>query len=76
MAILRGVLSRAASLTVLGMLIGIPSPVLAVQALKGLLYGVQSGSAITFFLTSAVLFLAALGAACIPARRAAKVDSI
>ena len=75
-AILRGVLSRAASLTIVGVVIGVPSTIIAVRALKGLLYGVQSESATTFLLTTAVLLLTALGAACIPARRAANVDPV
>ncbi len=73
-AILRGVLLRATWLTTVGVLIGVPSAILGARALKGLLYGVQSGSATTFLLTSAVLLLTALAAASIPARRAANVD--
>ncbi len=75
-AILRGVLLRATSLATVGMLIGVPLSILAVRALKGLLYGAQSGSVTTFLLICAVLLLTALAAACIPARRAANVDPL
>lgn len=68
------VLRESARLVVLGMLIGIPGIYFAGQALRGMLIGVSPFDPLTLAATAVALFLVALFACYLPARRIATID--
>lgn len=70
------VLKRALTLAALGLTIGTGLAWFAVRPAHGYLYGVDAHDAATFAVVIAVLAVAALLAAWLPARRAAAVDPI
>jgi putative ABC transport system permease protein len=72
--ILRDVVSRGLILTLIGLLIGIAGAYAATTLLESYLYELDVHDPTTFGLATAVLLLAALLAATLPARRAARVD--
>jgi ABC-type antimicrobial peptide transport system permease subunit len=67
-------LRQGAILAALGGIIGITCSLLLGRLLRGLLYGIASTDPFSFAFTSVVLFIVALTASFIPARRASKVD--
>jgi hypothetical protein len=69
-----GFLRQGAILAALGGIIGITCSLLLGRLLRGLLYGIASTDPFSFAFTSVVLFIVALTASFIPARRASKVD--
>jgi predicted permease len=70
------VLREAMSLSVLGIVVGGVGAVAATRALRGLLFGVQPGDPTTLAATAFLLAAVAIGAAYLPARRAASIDPI
>ena len=68
--------ASALRLAAAGIVTGIAGALLLTRLMKTLLYGVSPTDATTFILVSAVLTAVALAAACIPARRAARVDPV
>ena len=71
---LRLVPAQAVRLTLLGL--GLVGAFALTRVLSGLLYEVKSSDPLTFTLASAVLALVAVLAACVPVRRAARIDPI
>jgi putative ABC transport system permease protein len=72
--ILRLVLGEAALLVGLGAAVGLPCAVLTGRAIRGLLFGIQSGDWKRMAAALGVLMIVAAFAAWIPARRASRVD--
>jgi putative ABC transport system permease protein len=59
-----------------GVLAGIAIAVAAMQALRGLLYGVAATDALSYVIATAALFAVAIVATYVPARRAARIDPL
>jgi predicted permease len=70
------VLRQGARIAVLGLAIGLGLAVAATRLLSGLLVGVSPTDAASYLLTIGVLAAVALGAAALPARRAARMDPL
>jgi len=70
------VLWQGARIAVLGLAIGLGLAVAATRLLSGLLVGVSPTDAVSYLLTIGVLAAVALGAAALPARRAARMDPL
>jgi predicted permease len=75
-AVLRMILGEALRLTLVGLAVGVPLSLAAAYSLRVFLFGVSPTDPVTLAGASAVLTLAALLAAYLPARRAAAVDPI
>lgn len=74
--VLRLVLKQGMAYVLLGEVVGILSGLALTRLLGGLLFGVSPTDALTFFLVAVSLFLVALAACYVPARRATKVDPL
>jgi ABC-type antimicrobial peptide transport system permease subunit len=74
--VVRLVLRGAFSQIGIGLLIGIPATLAAGYGMTSQLFGVRPYSPVVLLVTIAVLSLAALTAALVPARRAAKLQAI
>jgi putative ABC transport system permease protein len=74
--VMRLVLGESARLTLIGCALGLAGALILVRALAHLLYGVAPYDATVLAGTSILLTLTALGAAYVPARRAAAVNPI
>jgi putative ABC transport system permease protein len=61
---------------VAGVVVGVPAALAASGVIRAMLYGTSPRDLTVFMGVPAVLLLVALGASYLPARRAAKVDSI
>jgi len=72
--VLKIVLGQAASLAVVGVLIGLAAAAGLTRLMAKIIYGVSSTDPLTFALVAVVLTLVALAACYIPARRAIRVD--
>jgi putative ABC transport system permease protein len=72
--VVRLVLSQGLRLAAIGTGIGLAVSLAVTRLMSGLLYGVKPWDPLTFAFSSAVVFLVALAACYIPARRATKVD--
>lgn len=70
------VLAQGLSLALLGAAIGCAVALLVSHLMAGVLYGVRPTDPATFLAVSAVLFLVALLACYLPARRAVRVDPL
>jgi len=70
------ILRQGAWLIVVGLLLGGAGAWAATRGLKSFLYGVSATDPLTFFVAAALLCVVAFSACWIPARRAAKVDSL
>ena len=68
------VLRKAMSLVVVGALIGLAGAYAATRVMSNLLFGITPTDLATFVAVPVILFLVALAACLIPARRATKVD--
>ena len=66
----------AARLALIGIGIGVALSLLGTRSLAGILVGVSVTDASIFTAVAAVLGLVALGAAYLPARRAARIDPV
>jgi predicted permease len=73
--IVRLVLSRGVLLTIAGLGAGVLLSIVATRLLASLLYQVAPGDLSTFASVSAILLIASLGAACIPAWRATRISA-
>jgi len=70
------VLKQGLALALLGMAIGVVAALALMRLLKSLLYEVQTSDPGTFAFVVGTLFVVALLACYIPARRATKVDPL
>jgi ABC-type antimicrobial peptide transport system permease subunit len=68
------ILGEGGRLAVTGVVIGMGASFLLTQWLRTLLYGVSATDPITFLAVALLLFLTAMFACWIPARRASRVD--
>jgi ABC-type antimicrobial peptide transport system permease subunit len=68
------VVRRGMALALSGVMIGVAAAFLLTRLIRSLLFGVQATDPITFAAISLLLFLIALLASYIPARRAARID--
>jgi predicted permease len=68
------VLREAMILTAIGLAIGLPLAIGVGNALRAFLFGVPPGDAVTLAASCVVLTIVALLAACVPARRASRID--
>lgn len=74
--VLRLVLRDAMSLVLVGAAIGVAGAYAATRVMSSLLFDVTPTDLVTFVAVPILLFLVALGASLIPARRATKVDPL
>ena len=72
--ILRTVLLHGAKMTALGILIGLALALAVTRLLSNLLFGISATDPFTLAAVAALLSAVSLAAACIPARRAARLD--
>ena len=70
------VLRESAGVVATGAALGIPLTLIAGRALKALLFGVGSANPLVLSAAIALLFSVAMGAAYLPARRAARIDPL
>lgn len=75
-AVVRQFTARALRLTSFGLLLGLPAALVGGRALAGLLYGVGPADPATMLGVAALVLAVGLGAAVVPARRAASVDPL
>ena len=73
-SVMRGILRDTLTLTAAGVAIGIPAALAAGRLLISFLYGMTPGDPVTFAAATVMLLAAAVTAAALPARRAARVD--
>ena len=69
-------LREVVGLVAVGVVLGIVLSVGATAGLGGILFGVSPTDPLTFLMVSVVMLAVALGAAMIPAMRAAKADPV
>jgi putative ABC transport system permease protein len=74
--VLRLVLSRGVKLALIGIGIGLAMALAVTRLMQGLLFGVSATDSVTFATVAALLFVVALLACLIPARRATRVDPL
>jgi predicted permease len=75
-AVIRLVLSSALSQIVVGLLLGIPTSLLAGRLLSEQLYQVRSGDPVTLILAGGIVICSGAVAAIVPSLRASKVDPV
>jgi len=75
-AILRLVLREGALLVLIGLMVGVAATVALRQVIASQLYGIGALDPFVLASVSGVLMLAAFSACLVPARRAARVDSL
>ena len=68
------VLRDALLLVTIGLAVGLPAALAAGRAVRSILFGIRPADAMAFTLTGLVLLAAGMGAAFVPARRAASMD--
>ncbi len=74
--VMRLVLSRSVWLIGAGLALGVPAALLAARAVQSFLFGIGPGDPASFLMAAALLGLAGLAGAVVPARRAAHVDPL
>jgi predicted permease len=72
--VLRQILAEAARLVVWAFVVGLPFTIAVGRALRAYLFGVAPHDPATLVLAGLMLAVAAMAAACVPARRAARID--
>ena len=72
--VLRLILRQGATLSFIGVALGLIAATGLTRLLSGMLYGVAPTDPLTFVSVAVLLALVALAAYCIPARRATKID--
>jgi ABC-type antimicrobial peptide transport system permease subunit len=70
------VVRQGAVLTGLGLVVGVSGAIAATRLLSAFLYGVARSDALTYAVIVAVVGMAGILAALIPARRATRVDPV
>jgi ABC-type antimicrobial peptide transport system permease subunit len=70
------VLRQGLTLAAAGVVVGLAGAFWLARFMAALLYGVSPGDPLTFAAIPAVLFIVALAAGYVPARRAARVDPV
>jgi ABC-type antimicrobial peptide transport system permease subunit len=75
-SVIRMILSHTLQLTAIGITIGLAGSLAAADAIASLLFGVTPTDTATFVIAVGVLLGAAVAAAVVPARRAARLDPI
>jgi predicted permease len=75
-SVYRLVLREAGRLTILGIAVGVAGSVGAANLMRSLLFGVHSWDVTTLAVVAAILWIAALVASFLPARRAASVNPV
>jgi ABC-type antimicrobial peptide transport system permease subunit len=73
-AVRRLVLGRSLSMAAIGAAFGLAASFLVTRAIGSMLFGVKATDPITLLAVTALLFVVAVAAAAIPARRATRVD--
>jgi len=74
--VLKLVLRSAMSLVIFGAIVGIVSAYAATRVMSSLLFGVTPTDLVTFLVVPLLLFIVALVASLVPARRATRVDPL
>ena len=74
--VLRMVLGETLALAGLGIVCGLPVALAATRLLAGFLYGIKPGDTTVLAASVGFLVVMAAMAGCIPARRAARIDSV
>jgi len=74
--VLKLVLRSAMSLVIFGAIVGIVGAYAATRVMSSLLFGVTPTDVVTFVVVPLVLFVVALVASLVPARRATRVDPL
>src|SRR6185503_19175230 len=72
----RSIIREAATLTVIGLAIGVPAAFLASSTLRSLLYGISETDNVTFAAVAVFFLVVGMIAGVAPARRAASVDPV
>jgi hypothetical protein len=72
--IVRLVFQSIGSVSLVGLLLGVPGALMAATAMRSLLFGVSSFDAVSLVLTLAVLAIALAAACVVPSRRATRID--
>lgn len=72
--VLKMVLAQGAKLALIGAAAGVIAGLLLMRAMRSLLYGVSAADPTSFIAAAVLLFIIALLACYIPARRATRVD--
>jgi predicted permease len=72
--VLRMVLGEASWMAAIGVAVGLGIALALGRVVASLLYGVRANDPVTYMISMMLLFLVALGASWLPARRAARVD--
>jgi ABC-type antimicrobial peptide transport system permease subunit len=75
-SVYRLILSEAGWLTMMGIALGVAGSVGATSLMRSLLFGVSSWDVTTLAAVAAILWIAALVASFLPARRAASVNPV
>jgi len=70
------VLREGAGMTAVGLVGGVLASLLVTRLLRGLLYGVSPTEPVTIIAMILLLFIIALAASYLPARRAARIDPV
>ncbi|MFZ0414579.1 MAG: ADOP family duplicated permease [Candidatus Acidiferrales bacterium] len=68
------VIRRGLHLVIVGAIVGVPVSLASARLLKGLLFGINPDNPVAFAMVVVLVFAVVVGASCIPAWRAAKVD--
>jgi ABC-type antimicrobial peptide transport system permease subunit len=72
--IVRLVFQSIGSVSLVGLLVGIPGALMAARAMRGLLFGISSFDTASLGVALSVLAIALIAACAVPSRRAARVD--
>jgi len=74
--VFRLILGHGLTIITVGLVLGLAGAFALSRLIRGLLFNVTPSDPLTFFLVSAILFLIAMLAAAVPARRATRVDPL
>jgi predicted permease len=74
--VLRMIVRRGLTLALIGLGAGLAISAMMTRLLSGMLYGIRPSDPITFVVVTAILLVVSLGACCVPAGRAARLDPV
>jgi putative ABC transport system permease protein len=74
--VLRAIVGEGLTLALIGIMLGVAGAFGAVRPIAPHLYGIRTTDPLAFTIVSCVLLIVAAVASCVPARRAAGVDSL